>query len=128
MATATNKTRSVRGDRSVLFFSKRLAFPRASYQKILYYVPPEGSVVPGVFWYLVPGSVPSVGATNWRSFRSHATLWPTTTSTMRTRQRRWRMKIVQMSDVHVGSGLFREDLLEATIEETNAMGPDLVVV
>ncbi|MBA3425354.1 MAG: metallophosphoesterase, partial [Rubrobacter sp.] len=38
------------------------------------------------------------------------------------------MKIVQMSDVHVGSGLFREDLLEATIEETNAMKPDLVAV
>ncbi|MBA2345869.1 MAG: metallophosphoesterase [Rubrobacter sp.] len=38
------------------------------------------------------------------------------------------MKIVQMSDVHVGSGLFREDLLEAAIEETNAMRPDLVAV
>jgi len=38
------------------------------------------------------------------------------------------MKIVQMSDVHVGSGLFRQDLLEATIEETNAMKPDLVAV
>ena len=38
------------------------------------------------------------------------------------------MKIVQMSDVHVGSGLFREDLLEAIIEETNAMAPDLVAV
>jgi len=38
------------------------------------------------------------------------------------------MRIVQMSDVHVGSGLFRQDLLEATIEETNAMKPDLVAV
>jgi Icc protein len=38
------------------------------------------------------------------------------------------MKIVQMSDVHVGSGLFRPDLLEATIEETNALEPDLVAV
>jgi len=38
------------------------------------------------------------------------------------------MRIVQMSDVHVGSGLFRRDLLEATIEETNAMKPDLVAV
>ena len=38
------------------------------------------------------------------------------------------MRVVQMSDVHVGSGLFREDLLEAIIEETNAMEPDLVVV
>ncbi len=38
------------------------------------------------------------------------------------------MKIVQMSDVHVGSGLFRPDLLEATIQETNAIAPDLVAV
>src|SRR5215212_10130221 len=38
------------------------------------------------------------------------------------------MRIVQMSDVHVGSGLFRQDLLEATIEESNALAPDLVVV
>jgi 3',5'-cyclic-AMP phosphodiesterase len=38
------------------------------------------------------------------------------------------MRIVQMSDIHVGSGLFRPDLLEATIEETNALGPDLVAV
>ena len=35
------------------------------------------------------------------------------------------MRIVQMSDVHVGSGLFRRDLLEATIEESNALEPDL---
>lgn len=38
------------------------------------------------------------------------------------------MKIVQFSDVHVGSGLFRPDLLDATIEETNALEPDLVAV
>ncbi len=38
------------------------------------------------------------------------------------------MKIVQMSDIHVGSGLFRPDLLSATIEETNSLEPDLVAV
>jgi Icc protein len=38
------------------------------------------------------------------------------------------MKIVQMSDIHVGSGLFRPDLLEAAIEETNALEPDLVAI
>ena len=38
------------------------------------------------------------------------------------------MRIVQMSDVHVGSGLFRQDLLEATIEESNALEPDLVAI
>jgi 3',5'-cyclic-AMP phosphodiesterase len=38
------------------------------------------------------------------------------------------MRIVQMSDVHVGSGLFRQDLLEATIEESNALQPDLVAI
>ncbi|QIN82451.1 metallophosphoesterase [Rubrobacter tropicus] len=38
------------------------------------------------------------------------------------------MRIVQMSDVHVGSGLFRQDLLEATVEEANALEPDLVAV
>jgi Icc protein len=38
------------------------------------------------------------------------------------------MRIVQMSDVHVGSGLFRAELLEAAIEETNGMQPDLVAV
>ena len=38
------------------------------------------------------------------------------------------MKIVQMSDVHVGSGLFRPDLLSAAIEETNSLHPDLVAV
>src|SRR5215213_1944457 len=38
------------------------------------------------------------------------------------------MRIVQMSDVHVGSGLFREDLLEDTIEESNALQPDLVSI
>ena len=38
------------------------------------------------------------------------------------------VRIVQMSDVHVGSGLFRQDLLEATIEEANALEPDLVAV
>lgn len=38
------------------------------------------------------------------------------------------MKIVQMSDIHVGSGLFRSELLEAAIEETNALAPDLVAI
>src|SRR5918997_5733815 len=39
-----------------------------------------------------------------------------------------KMKIVQMSDIHVGSGLFRLDLLEAALEETNALEPDLVAI
>jgi Icc protein len=38
------------------------------------------------------------------------------------------MKIVQISDIHVGSGLFRPELLEAAIEETNALEPDLVAI
>jgi Icc protein len=38
------------------------------------------------------------------------------------------MRIVQMSDIHVGSGLFRADLLSSAIEETNSMEPDLVAV
>ena len=38
------------------------------------------------------------------------------------------MRIVQISDIHVGSGLFRPDLLEATIEETNVLEPDLVAI
>ena len=38
------------------------------------------------------------------------------------------MKIVQMSDIHVGSGLFRPDLLSSVVEETNAFSPDLVAV
>lgn len=38
------------------------------------------------------------------------------------------MKIVQMSDIHVGAGLFAPDLLSAAIEETNAMEPDLVAI
>lgn len=33
-----------------------------------------------------------------------------------------------MSDLHVGRGLFRPDLLEAAIAEANAIAPDLVVV
>ena len=33
-----------------------------------------------------------------------------------------------MSDIHVGAGLFRPDLLSSAIEETNALSPDLVVV
>src|ERR687883_712032 len=33
-----------------------------------------------------------------------------------------------MSDIHVGSGLFRPDLLSSAIEETNAVAPDLVAV
>jgi len=38
------------------------------------------------------------------------------------------MKIVQVSDIHVGSGLFKPELLEAVVEETNALEPDLVAV
>lgn len=38
------------------------------------------------------------------------------------------MRIVQISDIHVGSGLFRPELLDAAIEETNALEPDLVVI
>lgn len=38
------------------------------------------------------------------------------------------MRIVQMSDIHVGSGLFRPDLLSSAIEETNELSPDLVAV
>ncbi|CAN5437356.1 MAG: metallophosphoesterase [Actinomycetota bacterium] len=33
-----------------------------------------------------------------------------------------------MSDIHVGSGLFREELLLAAIEETNSLRPDLVAI
>ncbi len=38
------------------------------------------------------------------------------------------MRIVQMSDIHVGAGLFRPDLLSAAIEETNELAPDLVAI
>jgi 3',5'-cyclic-AMP phosphodiesterase len=38
------------------------------------------------------------------------------------------VRIVQISDIHVGSGLFRPELLDAAIEETNALEPDLVVI
>ncbi|MGH2948833.1 MAG: metallophosphoesterase family protein [Solirubrobacteraceae bacterium] len=38
------------------------------------------------------------------------------------------MRIVQMSDLHVGAGLFRPDLLRAAIDEANELAPDLVVV
>ena len=38
------------------------------------------------------------------------------------------MRIVQLSDLHVGSGLFRAGLLEAAIDEANALAPDLVAV
>jgi 3',5'-cyclic AMP phosphodiesterase CpdA len=38
------------------------------------------------------------------------------------------MRIVQISDIHVGSGLFRPELLEAAIEESNALEPDLVAI
>ncbi len=38
------------------------------------------------------------------------------------------MRIVQMSDIHVGSGLFRPDFLSAAIDEANALAPDLVAV
>src|SRR5215213_7291060 len=33
-----------------------------------------------------------------------------------------------MSDLHVGEGLFRPELLTAAIQETNELGPELVVV
>jgi 3',5'-cyclic AMP phosphodiesterase CpdA len=38
------------------------------------------------------------------------------------------VKIVQMSDLHVGEGLFRPELLRAAIEESNELAPDLVVI
>jgi Icc protein len=38
------------------------------------------------------------------------------------------MKIVQISDTHVGDDLFRPALLLSVIEETNELEPDLVVV
>lgn len=38
------------------------------------------------------------------------------------------MRIVQMSDIHVGTDFFQPDLMNAAIEETNAFEPDLVVV
>jgi 3',5'-cyclic-AMP phosphodiesterase len=38
------------------------------------------------------------------------------------------MRIVQMSDIHVGSGLFRPQLLSSAIEETNSLEPDLVAI
>jgi 3',5'-cyclic-AMP phosphodiesterase len=38
------------------------------------------------------------------------------------------VRIVQISDIHLGSGLFRPDLLEATIEETDVLEPDLVAI
>ena len=33
-----------------------------------------------------------------------------------------------MSDLHVGQGLFRGELLSAAIQETNELAPDLVVI
>jgi 3',5'-cyclic-AMP phosphodiesterase len=38
------------------------------------------------------------------------------------------MPIAQLSDVHVGGGRYREELLRAAIEEINTAAPDLVVV
>jgi len=38
------------------------------------------------------------------------------------------VKIVQMSDLHVGAGLFRPELLRAAVQESNQLAPDLVVV
>jgi len=38
------------------------------------------------------------------------------------------VRIVQMSDVHVGSGLFRPEMLSAVIQEANELEPDLVAV
>jgi 3',5'-cyclic-AMP phosphodiesterase len=36
------------------------------------------------------------------------------------------VKIVQMSDLHVGTALFRAELLGAAVEETNELAPDPV--
>jgi len=38
------------------------------------------------------------------------------------------VRIVQMSDIHVGTGAFKPRLMEAAVEETNAYAPDLVAV
>src|SRR3954451_10165480 len=38
------------------------------------------------------------------------------------------MRIVQMSDLHVGAGLFDPELLTAAIREANELAPDLVVI
>ena len=38
------------------------------------------------------------------------------------------MLIAQISDVHVGGGRYRRELLTTAIEEINAAEPDLVVV
>ncbi|HEV8224500.1 MAG TPA: metallophosphoesterase [Rubrobacteraceae bacterium] len=38
------------------------------------------------------------------------------------------MRIVQISDIHVGSGLFRPELLDAAIDVTKALEPDLVAI
>lgn len=38
------------------------------------------------------------------------------------------MKIVQMSDIHVGTPLFRPELLSAAVEEANEYEPDLVAI
>jgi len=40
-----------------------------------------------------------------------------------------KMKVVQISDIHAeDGGMFRPDLMERTVEETNDQGPDLVAV
>lgn len=38
------------------------------------------------------------------------------------------MRIVQMSDIHVGSGMHDPKLISAAVEETNALEPDLVAI
>jgi 3',5'-cyclic AMP phosphodiesterase CpdA len=38
------------------------------------------------------------------------------------------MLIAQLSDVHVGGGRHREELLQAAIDEVNEAAPDLVVI
>jgi Icc protein len=38
------------------------------------------------------------------------------------------MLIAQISDVHVGGGRYRQELLRTAIEEINAAGPDIVVI
>ena len=38
------------------------------------------------------------------------------------------VRIVQMSDVHVGSGLFRPEMLSAVVQEANELRPELVAI
>lgn len=38
------------------------------------------------------------------------------------------VRIVQMSDIHLGSRMHKPEMLEAVMEETNALSPDLVAI